>query len=302
MDRKIAVLLAAYNGEQYLNEQIVSILRQEKVLVDIFISLDKSSDRSLQCIEELSNNHNNIKLLSYGESYGSAGQNFIRLMKEIDYHNYDYVAFSDQDDIWFKNKLFHAINRLSSSGCDGYSSNVTAFWEGGKEKLIKKSFPQTRFDFLFESAGPGCTFVLTQKLAISIHDFLIQQDSNAIWLHDWFCYAYARKNNFGWLIDEYSSMRYRQHSNNSVGANSGVKSFINRFKSVISGDAFEKVLTQASILESSDLKPIVLLKDRSFVSIVRLLLISGECRRSTKDKILFFFAVFSLMFRDKIHG
>ncbi|MCL1036547.1 glycosyltransferase [Shewanella submarina] len=291
--RRIAVLLAAYNGKDYLLEQLRTILGQVEVQCDIYISLDKSTDESYQLLLDLAERHENIKLLSYGETYGSAGQNFFRLIKEVDFSGYDYVAFADQDDIWLKDKLSSAVTMLNSRGYDGYSSNVTAFWEDGREKMIVKSSPQSQFDFLFESAGPGCTFVMTRRLALDIKQFLnnIGEKITDIWLHDWFCYAFARARGYSWIIDSKSYMQYRQHSANSVGANSGLDSLLKRINSVMSGDAFDKVIKQASVLGIDRLKPIQLIQCGSFRSSAKLLSLANQCRRNKKDKVLFFMAV-----------
>lgn len=293
-NNKIAVLLAAYNGEKYIQEQIESINQQILVDVDIYISLDISSDSSLSIINQLQEKYKNIKLLEYGNRFGSAGQNFFRLLLDLNFNNYGYIAFADQDDIWLENKLDAAVTLMIEEGSHGYSSNVIAFWESGKEKLIKKSSPQTQFDYLFESAGPGCTFVLTSELARSIQSFLKDNlnQVSSIWLHDWFCYAYARAFNYKWVIDKNAYMRYRQHSNNSIGANSGIQSFIKRFKSVATGDAFSKVIHQAEIIKQTNTLPIILLKKNSFLSYIRLMTLSSQCRRAVKDKIILFYVIF----------
>lgn len=289
----VCILLAAYNGKDFLEEQIYTIIHQRDVNVDIYISLDKSTDESYQLLLDLAQRHESIKLLSYGETYGSAGQNFFRLIKEVDFSGYDYIAFADQDDIWLKDKLSSAVTMLNSRGYDGYSSNVIAFWENGREKEIVKSSPQSRFDFLFESAGPGCTFVMTRRLALDIKQFLndIGEKIKDVWLHDWFCYAFARARGYSWIIDPNSYMRYRQHSANSVGANSGLDSLLKRINSVMSGDAFDKVIKQASILGLDELEPIKLIQCGSFRSSAKLLSLANQCRRDKKDKVLFFMAV-----------
>lgn len=293
LNNRVAVLLAAYNGEAYLQEQIDTIVNQVDVYVDIFISLDASTDNSLELLRRLSSEHENIYLLDQVKVFGSAGQNFFHLLMNVDFSGYAYVAFADQDDIWLKNKLRRAIDEIESRNIDGYSSNVIAFWEDGSQKLIHKSSPQVEFDYLFESAGPGCTFVMSLRLATAIKQSLNgnRENLSMLWLHDWFCYAFARKNNFEWYIDPNSFMFYRQHSANSVGANSGFKSLTKRVGSVFSGDAFEKVLAQADFLDAFDKKPIQYIKHGSFFSVWKLLWFSSSCRRKNKDKILFFMAV-----------
>lgn len=134
---------------------------------------------------------------------------------------------------------------------------------------------------------------MTLRLAKAIKQSLNnnKEGVSKLWLHDWYCYAFARKNRFEWYIDPNSFMFYRQHSANSVGANSGFKSLYKRIESVFSGDAFEKVLTQADFLGASEKKPIQYIRHSSFSSIWKLLWVSSSCRRKGKDKILFFMAV-----------
>jgi rhamnosyltransferase len=295
---RFCVLLAAYNGSEYLLEQLESIYAQCDIELDIYISLDVSNDNSEKIIIDYSEGRN-IKLLNSKVTFGSAGKNFFHLISIVDFSGYDFVAFADQDDIWEPVKLIEAVKFMELYSADGYSSNVKAFWENGNEKLIKKSDPQTKFDFLFESAGPGCTFVMTCELSISIQNFIKANscEISGIWLHDWFCYAFARVNGFKWVIDKNSYMFYRQHTNNSVGANSGIRSFLKRISSVMNGDAFDKVIYQARVLAVDNLKPIILLKNSSFKDTIELLMISHQCRRSKRDKVLFFFAILLSTFR-----
>ncbi|MHA6604771.1 glycosyltransferase [Photobacterium damselae] len=289
MLNKICVLLAAYNGSKYLGEQIESILTQDNVNVDIYISLDVSSDQSLNIINKFVNDNDNVFLLDYGDRFGSAGQNFFRLLLDVDFSRYQYISFSDQDDIWLSNKLEHAITVLNNSNCDGYSSNVTAFWHSGKKILIKKDYSQTEFDYVFESSGPGCTFVIKNSLAMDIKQSLEDKKEciEKLWLHDWYCYAFARYTGRKWYIDSKSLMLYRQHESNQVGANKGISQVLNRLKVVLSGDAFNKVLVQANFI-GIDNKPIKLIHKRNFFKLLRLSFMASKCRRKPFDKFSFF--------------
>ena len=125
--QRVAVLLAAHNGVLWLPEQIGSALLQQGVDVTIFVSVDHSDDGTEQFIDQLSLGDDRISILPHGKRFGGAGPNFYRLIKEVDFSGFDYVAFADQDDIWFPNKLSRASEELIRSGADAYSSNVTAF-------------------------------------------------------------------------------------------------------------------------------------------------------------------------------
>lgn len=231
---KIAVLVAAYNGAEWIEEQIKTILSQDDVVVDIYVSVDLSTDGTFEMLQKYELTESRIHLLEYGDRYGGAAKNFFRLIRDVEFSDYDYVAFSDQDDIWLSNKLALAVSKIKSSDVDAYSSDVLAFWNDGSKKLIKKSYPQKKFDFLFEAAGPGCTYVLKAAALAEFKKKLIINWAvvNEIELHDWLIYAYFRANKLKWLIDPLPLMYYRQHSANQVGVNRGLKAYLVRLKKV----------------------------------------------------------------------
>ena len=77
----VAVLLAAFNGIKWIEEQIESILNQKDVNLDIYISIDLSNDGTYEWCEELAIKNSNVNILPYGNHFGSAGKNFFRLIK-----------------------------------------------------------------------------------------------------------------------------------------------------------------------------------------------------------------------------
>lgn len=240
MKPRIAVLLAAYNGEFYISEQINSILNQVGVELTLFISLDKSSDRSFSICDDFSKEFLNIIFLPYEMRYGDASKNFYRLIRDVDLSEYDYVAFADQDDIWGERKLIEGTYMLNQTQSDGYSSNMTAFWESGKEILVEKSVKQRKFDYLFQSAGAACTYIVTSSSMSEFKKFLIINFAKiqGIRSHDWLIYAYYRYNGYTWCLDTRSYIRYRQHENNVAGVNSGLKGKLKRLKILFSRDSW----------------------------------------------------------------
>jgi len=298
----IAILLAAYNGKAYLKEQIDSILNQEDVVVTIFISIDTSSDGTREWLESSYVRFSQIIILEDVGRFGGAAKNFFRLIRDVDFSSYSFIAFADQDDIWYPRKLAQAVRKLNEMNVDGYSSNVIAFWENGHEQLIVKSQPQCQYDYLFEAAGPGCTYVMTQSLAVHIKQCICKEWDlvNTVWLHDWFCYAYARANGFHWVIDEKPSMRYRQHTSNQVGVNQGLKAFLYRLKKILFSGAMTQAKTIAILIGMAEY-PFVqqwFMLDR--ISFLRLAFHAKECRRQLKDKYFFFFAcIFMSIFGGK---
>ena len=102
------------------------------------------------------------------------------------------------------------------------------------KKLIKKSYAQKKYDFKFESPGPGCSFVLTKKLFKFIQTKIDHKTINFSF-HDWLIYALARSHGYRWHIDDAPNLFYRQHANNQLGANDGWLAFIKRVQKVLSG-------------------------------------------------------------------
>lgn len=286
---RVAVCLAAFNGLRYLPQQLDSILSQDGVQVSVIVSVDRSSDGTEAWLARQQAQDSRIALLPMGGVFGGAARNFFRLLRDGDFGACDYVAYADQDDIWLPGKLKRACQTLQAQGADGYSSDVVAFWDSGRSLYIKKSYPQRRWDFLFESAGPGCTFVFSQRLALQLQARVRQSGESLadVGLHDWFTYAYARANGFRWVIDDYASLMYRQHAANQVGVNAGWAAFVWRARQVLNGWG----LTQARLIAAQ-----VGLREHTFVRgwsgggrwhSLALALRASQCRRRPRDRVLF---------------
>ncbi|WP_323658127.1 glycosyltransferase [Aliarcobacter butzleri] len=288
MNKRIAVLLASYNGTKYIKEQIDSILNQIEVDVTIFVSDDLSTDGTLEYLQDIYKDEQRIVYLKSSQKFGGAAKNFFRLIKDVDFSSFDYISLSDQDDIWYEDKLINSINTIKSKNLNAYSSNVLAFWEDCKEMIINKSQSQAKYDYLFEAAGPGCTYVLKKDLAISLQKFICEnwEDVNKIELHDWFIYAFARENNYKWYIDEKPSMRYRQHTSNQVGANDGLKAKLKRLKKVFSSWYREEIIKIIKVLRlENKYKFSKYILNKSYLNNLLLLKYSFEFRRNKKEKL-----------------
>lgn len=286
---RVAVLLAIFNGVRYLNEQVDSILQQKDVDLEVFISVDSSSDGSEIWADEKSLANQRIHVLPHGKKFGGAAPNFFRLFREVSFDAFDYVCLSDQDDIWLPNKLARAHQLLTKNSAHAYSSNAIAFWENGKTAFIKKSQAQTKWDYLFEAAGPGCTYFFTASLAKEVQSLIINKahEVASIGLHDWFIYAYARSKDYRWIIDSQALIRYRQHSQNQVGMNSGLKAFLHRARKVSSGWALSQSALIAKIIGMEDIPFVKIWSSGSPQGLLRLSISFWSCRRRMRDKFLF---------------
>lgn len=233
---KVLVVLAYFNGAVWVREQVQSILAQKDVDVRIVV-FDDGSTLGLTAAEALAGMSADVEIRTRNIASGGAGQNFLRALTEIDTSQSDFVAFSDQDDVWDRAKLQIAVQRLCESGSAGYSSAVRASWPNGDVKVLGQISEVTDIDFLFEGAGQGCTFVLTRSFAdqlkeiISDHARLI----SGAHYHDWFVYAVSRALAHHWVFDPAPSMMYRQHESNDTGARSSFSGMASRLAKIRNG-------------------------------------------------------------------
>ncbi len=291
----VAVLLATHNGVPWLREQVDSILAQRGVRVSIHASDDASHDATPKLLSEYVANPSFDLLPTGGPRMGNANRNFLRLVHETDIGDAQYVAFSDQDDVWFADKLEHAVQTLRRTGFEAYSSNVLAFWPDGATMLLVKSQPQRRFDYLFEAPGPGCTFVLTRNAFDQFHRWVRENYAEAreAAVHDWLIYAFARVKGWRWHIDPRPGLNYRQHDRNEAGANVGIAAILRRAGKIRDGRFRLNALRIATLVgDDSWMKDV--LQRMNWRDRLRLACAFRSTRRRFRDAlVIILFAAFS---------
>ena len=268
----------------FIDEQVKSILQQINVSVTLFISVDLSSDGTYEWCCDFSDKDSRITVMPYGDKFGGAAPNFYRLIRDVDFSYYDYVALSDQDDIWLEDKLITAVSSINKKKVHGYSSNVTAFWEDGRESVTDKAQLQRKYDYLFEAAGPGCTYVFVVEPLKKFKERLVTHSQlvNQITLHDWLLYSFFRAQGYQWLIDKTPKMYYRQHQSNQVGINQGLKAYLKRFKLLKNGWYRQQVINISLFIKTDT-------STATFNSRWLLLKNINQLRRKLSDRIFLFF-------------
>lgn len=106
----VSLVMATYNGEKFIKEQLTSILKQTRHPDEVIISDDGSTDHTLEIVDDFIRKYdlNNWKVLIRPTTskeyppYVKISLNFIDAAKET---NGDIIFFSDQDDIWHSNKI-----------------------------------------------------------------------------------------------------------------------------------------------------------------------------------------------------
>ncbi|TQO20751.1 rhamnosyltransferase [Rhodoglobus vestalii] len=231
---RIAVLLATHNGRRWLPEQLDSVLAQSGVEVEVFARDDASTDGTAEWLAEQAATEPRLTIIPSDGASGSAAANFYRLV-QLAPADHEFYAFCDQDDIWVPTKLASHVRLSAALEVDGVSSNVTSFTPDGEQSLVKKDFPQRRFDYLLESPGPGSTFLMSNRLIALARDYLNSPTTTTTTppqYHDWLLYVLARAHGWRWHIDGVPTVEYRQHDANVMGANVGARSAISRLSLV----------------------------------------------------------------------
>ncbi len=139
---KVSVLIATFNGEKFLEEQLQSIARQTLKPFEIVISDDNSSDGTVSVIENFNKQCNiPIKLLLNKKNKGFA-KNFLEAFEHC---SGEYVAFCDQDDVWMSQKLSKLKNTLEAnafpsmafSDCVLVDQNLKSLNQTGLNYLVR---------------------------------------------------------------------------------------------------------------------------------------------------------------------
>lgn len=221
---RVAVLMSTFNGEKYLREQIDSILAQDGVKLTLYIRDDGSSDNTIEIVKEYLNHSDNINL-DIGENMG-VGNSFMQMVYDVG-DEYDYYAFSDQDDVWYTDKLLRAIEMIGNTEEPRLYGSNQELLDKDKCKLgLRYSSDlvlQTEVESVFQTNRiSGCTLVFNRKLKELLCEEKRRPTKTLLRnrIHDVWVVNVAAL--YGGLIyDVNAYIGYRQHENNVVGAYSG---------------------------------------------------------------------------------
>jgi rhamnosyltransferase len=241
--KKVAVLLSTYNGENYLECQLNSLLNQNYSDIDIYIRDDGSSDNTIQVIRQFEDKYENLHFMTDSKNLGCASS-FLFLLENIDA---DYYFFCDQDDVWHYNKIQVSLSVFEES--DGpHLSHCDLNIVDEKLNILNDSFykhqalnPIIGFEknrLLVQNYIVGCTICLNRKLRDLVVTSIRNNDVIDVAMHDWWVALIARF--FGKITFIHKSLiDYRQHQSNVLGAsNNSLSRYLSSF---ISGTGVQRV-------------------------------------------------------------
>ena len=237
-DRHVVILLATYNGEACLPDQLYSFRAQIHADWSLIVSDDGSTDGSgdlIRCFAR-AERRREVQLID-GPRQGFAA-NFLHLLAQID-SDAPFAAFSDQDDSWLPGKLDTALAAL-----EGVPVGVPAVYCGRTwicSPTLRKLRPSPRFrhrpsfrNAIVQSIGGGNTMMLNRAAVTLLQRAAAGLDGNVA-SHDWWAYQVVAGAGGEIIYDTDPQVLYRQHPGNVIGANHSLRGTFVRLKMLLEG-------------------------------------------------------------------
>lgn len=225
MKKEVQVLLSSYNGAEYLASQVESILSQKSVRTHILIRDDGSTDETIKVIVGLKEKYPSQIDYFEGKNLGYK-KSFLELCQKTN-KNFDYFAFSDQDDYWLPNKLEQAIRELDNTSKEIklYASTVT-ICDSNLNVLYKKNidnFVNTFGSALNRIRLAGCTYVFSKEVLNLLANInLTHIPSNAIPSHDGLLFTMCKAMDGFVYVDKDSYILHRRREGSVTSGGNGL--------------------------------------------------------------------------------
>lgn len=244
---KTAILLATYNGESYISEQIESILAQTEKDWVLYIHDDGSKDGTVKILETYAQNYPEQIVLVEGPATGGAKTNFFYLFGQVEAPFY---MCCDQDDVWLPNKIEVTKKEMDNLVRGDEDKPCLVFTElnvvdGELHVIAERMSDYQGLDCanlkfnraLIQNVVTGCTMMVNRVLRDEMNKI---EDYENVLMHDWWALLVATR--FGKVgFVENATILYRQHGNNGVGATNAA-SFLYKLKRMLQGEEIKKSL------------------------------------------------------------
>lgn len=217
---KISVCICTYNGEEYIEEQVKSIINQTVCVDEIVLSDDNSTDNTIKKAETILKQSNINNVILKNEQNLGVTKNFEKACLAA---TGDIIFFSDQDDIWLQNKVERVIREFENNNqaqlvfsdavlFDENGDLSESCWERFNFDSRDKVFNKNQMDCILKRwFVTGATMAVRRDLLEKCLPFKGQL------LHDQILSFVACSSNSCCAIND-KLIKYRQHSNQVVGA------------------------------------------------------------------------------------
>lgn len=242
---RVNVLISTYNGAQYIEQLLDSVLSQIDVELFVYIRDDGSTDGTVGILKVYSDRFANVTV-SFGKNVGYISSFFELILNMADIPGL--FALCDQDDVWLPNKLSAAaglLNARSEQIPKMYFSRTEYVDSELKHLAYSADVPARCVGYsnaLVQNVATGCTIVFNKSAQLLVSENLPQR----CLVHDWWVYLVVSC--FGEVIyDPRTFIKYRQHQGNAIGATgSVVDAFVRRLKRFLVLKPDFRITTQLS--------------------------------------------------------
>jgi len=232
--KRVAILMGTKDGAAYLEQQLKSIADQTHDNWILIVSDDGSTDATKAIVERFAEAHPRRVTVLEGPRRGVCA-NFLSLAIHPDV-DADYFAFSDQDDIWYPDKLTRALQWLLTT-----QDNRPALYCARTELMLADgqcygrstlfARPPAFQNALVQSLGGGNTMVFN-----SATKALLERSAEVeVPLHDWWLYQLVSGAGGNIFYDPLPALKYRQHRNSLIGSNLGWRARLIRLGMTLDG-------------------------------------------------------------------
>ncbi len=221
----IDILMATYNGERFIGEQLKSIGNQTYKDWQLIIRDDCSEDKTCEIITDFMKDFpGKVKLYKNQRPSGGAKDNFLKMIQDIEH---DYVMFADQDDVWLPDKVETSMSHMQKMEKDSDRDVPVLVYTdlmvvNENLEVLSPSFSRMMNlpvevnlnREMVQNCVTGCTVMINKPMVDAlglIHNF------DRILMHDHFLALIAECFGKTHRIDR-ATIKYRQHGSNSVGA------------------------------------------------------------------------------------
>lgn len=171
--KSVSIVMCTYNGAKYIREQLDSIINQTYPIFEIIIQDDCSTDETVEIIRKYAENHSNVHLFQNEKSLG-INRNFFSAMNRA---KGDYIAISDQDDIWVTDKIEIQVKSIGDSWLSSGFSKPFASGENIKIHFDSRLPNCTLERMVYVGMTPGHTMLIKKELLDRIPDLNAWIDS-----------------------------------------------------------------------------------------------------------------------------
>lgn len=234
----VTILMATYNGAANLHEQLASFSEQECSKWQLVARDDGSTDETCRILKDFTAQGHRVSLYSGRQRLGAAGS-FLRLLCVAPRHMPvdGWIAFSDQDDVWFPDRISRGQAALAHCGdTPALYSSRTVIAEDTDNRRISAPRPR-RPSFrnaLVQNIAAGNTILLNPAAARLV--CAAAREVEDVVMHDWWVYQIVMGAGGHMVHDDQPTLLYRQHGQNEIGANDNLKARLKRISMLLRGD------------------------------------------------------------------